>query len=80
MQNEIEFRPNFVLTIRIVQVIFIFSLASYKDMLGGEYQYPDWSINVGWVLTGSSVICIPVYIVYKLCITPGKFIHVSTQY
>ncbi|XP_077290278.1 serotonin transporter [Arctopsyche grandis] len=55
--------------------IFIFSLLSYKDMLGGEYEYPDWSITVGWVLTASSVICIPLYIVYKFCITPGSIVH-----
>lgn len=46
-------------------------------MIAGEYTYPDWSINLGWVLTASSISCIPAYIIYLLCITPGPFLHVS---
>ncbi|XP_065160675.1 sodium-dependent serotonin transporter [Atheta coriaria] len=52
-------------------VIFIFCLLGHEEMLGTEYNYPDWSINVGWALTASSTLCIPVYIVYKFLITPG---------
>ncbi|XP_055317230.1 sodium-dependent serotonin transporter [Sitodiplosis mosellana] len=52
-------------------VIFIFSLLGYEDMLGEEYEYPDWSIALGWALTLSSILCIPTYIIYKILITPG---------
>nr|XP_014102037.1 sodium-dependent serotonin transporter [Bactrocera oleae]XP_036230703.1 sodium-dependent serotonin transporter [Bactrocera oleae] len=45
--------------------IFIFSILGYEEMLGEEYQYPEWSIKVGWAVTCSSVLCIPMYIVYK---------------
>ncbi|KAK7603556.1 hypothetical protein V9T40_003555 [Parthenolecanium corni] len=55
--------------------IFAFSILGYKDMIAGEYTYPDWSINLGWVLTASSISCIPAYIIYLLCITPGPFLH-----
>lgn len=57
--------PTFLL------VIFIFSLLGYEDMLGEEYIYPEWSIVVGWILTLSSILCIPIYIIYKILITPG---------
>jgi hypothetical protein len=57
-------------------VIFIFSLLGYEEMLQGEYTYPAWSIIVGWVLTASSLVCIPLYIVYKLIVTPGNIIQV----
>lgn len=45
-------------------------------MLGEEYKYPEWSTYLGWVLTMSSILCIPVYIIYKFLITPGGFRHV----
>ncbi|XP_033254385.1 sodium-dependent serotonin transporter-like [Drosophila miranda] len=53
--------PVFLLT------IFIFSILGYKEMLGEEYYYPDWSYKVGWAVTCSSVLCIPMYIIYKFC-------------
>lgn len=59
------------------QLIFVFSLLGYEDMMAGEYIYPEWSINVGWALTASSILCIPGYILYLFCITPGPFLHVS---
>lgn len=45
-------------------------------MLGEEYTYPDWSTAVGWILTMSSILCIPAYIIYKFIRTPGGVIHV----
>jgi solute carrier family 6 serotonin transporter-like protein 4 len=62
----------------LLQVIFIFSLLGYEEMLQGEYTYPAWTIMVGWMLTASSLICIPLYIVYKLIITPGNIMQVHT--
>ncbi|PNF22061.1 Sodium-dependent serotonin transporter [Cryptotermes secundus] len=60
-------------------VIFIFSLLGYEEMLQGEYTYPAWTIMVGWALTASSLLCIPLYIVYKLIITPGNIIQVYSM-
>lgn len=47
------------------QTIFIFSILGYKEMLGEEFYYPPWSIQVGWAVTCSSVLCIPMYMIYK---------------
>lgn len=58
-------------------VLFVFSVLAHEEMLGGEYEYPSWSITVGWVMTGTTVSCIPLYIIYKLIITPGSFMTVS---
>lgn len=57
-------------------VIFIFSLLGYEEMLGEEYEYPEWSIALGWTLTLSSILCIPIYIIYKILITPGSIQYV----
>jgi len=31
-----------------------------------EFTYPEWSIVLGWSSCGASMICIPLYIGYKL--------------
>jgi solute carrier family 6 serotonin transporter-like protein 4 len=48
----------------------------YEEMLQGEYNYPAWTIMVGWILTASSLLCIPLYIVYKFTVTPGNIVQV----
>ncbi|XP_050519319.1 sodium-dependent serotonin transporter [Diabrotica virgifera virgifera] len=58
-----------------ILIIFIFSLLSHEEMLGTEYHYPDWSLQVGYILTASSILCIPCYIIYKFAITPGNLIQ-----
>lgn len=55
--------------------ICVFSFLGYKDMLGEEYKYPEWSTSVGWALTLSSIICIPLYIIYKFCISTGGVVE-----
>lgn len=60
----------------LLQIIFVFSLLEYDKMLGEEYTYPEWSTAVGWILTMSSILCIPTFIIYKFLRTPGGFKHV----
>uniref|UniRef100_A0A182YTH0 Uncharacterized protein n=1 Tax=Anopheles stephensi TaxID=30069 RepID=A0A182YTH0_ANOST len=50
----------------------IFSLLGYEEMLGEEYEYPEWSVAAGWALTLSSVLCIPTYMIYKFLRSPGN--------
>ncbi|XP_035898743.1 sodium-dependent serotonin transporter [Anopheles stephensi] len=52
--------------------ILIFSLLGYEEMLGEEYEYPEWSVAAGWALTLSSVLCIPTYMIYKFLRSPGN--------
>ncbi|XP_070495246.1 sodium-dependent serotonin transporter [Chironomus tepperi] len=54
-------------------VILIFSIINSGNMLGDEYDYPDWAFPLGWVLTLSSVICIPLYMIYKFDKSRGSF-------
>lgn len=62
----------------VFQLIFVFSILGYKDMMaGGTYVYPDWSINMGWLMTASSIMCVPAYFFYKLCKASGTFTKVS---
>ncbi|KFQ27772.1 Sodium-dependent serotonin transporter, partial [Merops nubicus] len=36
-----------------------------------DYRYPYWTTVVGYCIGTSSIICIPIYMVYRLIITPG---------
>lgn len=60
-----------------MQVIFVCSLLSHEQMLGTEYSYPEWSIEIGYALTASSIMCIPLYICYKFIVTPGSIVQVN---
>ncbi|XP_042899384.1 sodium-dependent serotonin transporter [Parasteatoda tepidariorum] len=57
--------PIFILS------IYICAMVKYKDLTIRDYEYPKWSIGVGWCLTASSLLCIPGYIIYFFLSTPG---------
>ena len=45
-----------------------FEMPTYGD----DYEYPVWAQYSGISLAVSSMVCVPVYFVYKLCISPGN--------
>ncbi|KAL9966639.1 hypothetical protein ACROYT_G024747 [Oculina patagonica] len=53
--------------------IFIFSLVSYSPLEYGDYEYPDWGHGIGWIMALSSILFIPILMIYKLATTPGSF-------
>lgn len=61
------------------QCILVFSLLGYEAMLEGEYEYPEWSVAAGWILTLSSVLCIPLYAIYKFMASHGDCKDVSIE-
>ncbi|XP_066559177.1 sodium- and chloride-dependent GABA transporter 2 isoform X2 [Amia ocellicauda] len=51
---------------------FIYSLVRYSPLkYNNTYVYPGWVYVLGWCLTLSSAVCVPVWMVYKLSQTPG---------
>ena len=53
--------------------ILSFSFITYKPIkYNNVYEYPWWGIAFGWFLALSSMIAIPVYMVYAFIVTPGK--------
>ncbi|WAR03545.1 SC6A4-like protein [Mya arenaria] len=52
-------------------ILFILSLYIAPTPRYGEYEYPTWSIVVGWLIVCSSLVLVPAYAVYKFLITPG---------
>ncbi|OCT85787.1 sodium- and chloride-dependent taurine transporter [Xenopus laevis] len=55
---------------------FIFSLAKYAPLTYNKYYvYPDWAIGLGWVLALSSMICIPLVMVFRIARSEGSLIE-----
>ncbi|XP_023647186.1 sodium- and chloride-dependent GABA transporter 2 [Paramormyrops kingsleyae] len=52
---------------------FAFSLIKYTPLkYNNEYVYPWWGYALGWLLALSSMVCIPLWVAYKLCTTKGS--------
>uniref|UniRef100_A0AAX7U6M3 Solute carrier family 6 member 13 n=1 Tax=Astatotilapia calliptera TaxID=8154 RepID=A0AAX7U6M3_ASTCA len=51
---------------------FAFSLIKYTPLkYNNEYVYPWWGYVIGWLLALSSMVCIPLWMVYKISTTQG---------
>uniref|UniRef100_A0A3B3UEK0 Transporter n=1 Tax=Poecilia latipinna TaxID=48699 RepID=A0A3B3UEK0_9TELE len=51
---------------------FAFSLIKYTPLkYNNVYVYPWWGYFIGWLLALSSMVCIPLWMVYKLSTTQG---------
>ncbi|KAJ8395072.1 hypothetical protein AAFF_G00035280 [Aldrovandia affinis] len=54
--------------------IFIFHLLNYKPLTyNNEYVYPWWGEVIGWCMALSSMLCIPVSVIYRLFRAKGTF-------
>ncbi|XP_042347246.1 sodium- and chloride-dependent creatine transporter 1-like [Plectropomus leopardus] len=54
--------------------IFLFHLVNYKPLnYNNVYVYPWWGEVIGWCLALSSMLCIPVSLLYKLFRAKGTF-------
>ncbi|XP_037098872.1 sodium- and chloride-dependent GABA transporter 2 isoform X2 [Syngnathus acus] len=53
---------------------FAFSLIKYTPLkYNNEYVYPWWGYVIGWLLALSSMVCIPLWMAYKIITTQGTF-------
>ncbi|XP_029018869.1 sodium- and chloride-dependent GABA transporter 2-like isoform X2 [Betta splendens] len=58
---------------------FAFSLIKYTPLkYNNEYVYPWWGYVIGWLLALSSMVCIPLWMVYKISTTQGTLREVKT--
>ncbi|XP_078599396.1 sodium-dependent serotonin transporter-like [Branchiostoma floridae x Branchiostoma japonicum] len=55
----------------ILAITIVLGLVYYESPVYGDYVYPGWAVGVGWGITGSSLVCIPLYAMYKFIMTPG---------
>ncbi|TNM86447.1 hypothetical protein fugu_006677 [Takifugu bimaculatus] len=67
----------------VTQGIFLFHLVNYKPLTyNNVYVYPWWGEVIGWCLALSSMLCIPVSVLYKLVRAKGtireRWAHLTT--
>uniref|UniRef100_A0A6Q2XRH2 Transporter n=1 Tax=Esox lucius TaxID=8010 RepID=A0A6Q2XRH2_ESOLU len=87
IEDMIGYRPNpwmkwswSVITPFLCVGCFVFSLVKYKPLTYNKvYEYPDWSIGVGWTLALASMICIPMVVVIKIIQSDGPLIEVCNK-
>ncbi|CAG2225028.1 SERT [Mytilus edulis] len=80
IQSMLGFQPGifwkicwaFICPICLI-VLFILSIYYYDGIELNGYVYPQWSLAIGWTISSISLICIPIYIIYLLIVTPGTF-------
>lgn len=53
------------------QFILVFTVIQYRPISYNEYVYSTWAISIGFLMALSSVICIPIYAIYKVCRSEG---------
>lgn len=46
-------------------------MIQYQPISYNDYVYPTWAISIGFLMALSSVICIPIYAIYKVCRSEG---------
>lgn len=62
------------LTPCVCMAIFVFHLANYKPLTYNKvYVYPWWGEMIGWLMALSSMLCIPISVIYKLLTAKGSF-------
>uniref|UniRef100_A0A8C2I7J8 Transporter n=1 Tax=Cyprinus carpio TaxID=7962 RepID=A0A8C2I7J8_CYPCA len=58
----------------------VVSFATFNPPKYGSYYFPAWATMLGWCLSISSMIMVPLYAFYKFCSLPGSFCDVSISY
>ncbi|XP_064626053.1 sodium- and chloride-dependent glycine transporter 1-like isoform X2 [Lineus longissimus] len=64
-----------VLTPGIILFVLLFSWIDYSPAKYGDYVFPEWANILGWMMSLSVVIFIPIYAIYSLCTVSGTFLE-----
>uniref|UniRef100_A0A4W6CV13 Transporter n=1 Tax=Lates calcarifer TaxID=8187 RepID=A0A4W6CV13_LATCA len=64
----------------IISFILIFTVIQYKPITYNDYVYPGWSLAIGFAMALSSVVCIPIYALYKISRSPGATFRERLKY
>ncbi|XP_073682083.1 sodium- and chloride-dependent GABA transporter 3 [Garra rufa] len=81
IEDMIGYKPIFFIkwcwkyfTPGICSGIFLFFLIKYKPLkYNNVYTYPDWGYGIGWMMAMSSMVCIPLGILFQIWKTEGTF-------
>lgn len=62
---------------RRLQFIFVTTILFNTQVTYNGMAYPQWLIRIGWASCLASIVCIPIYIVYKLSRMSGSLKKVN---
>lgn len=63
-----------------VKFLLVFNWIEYQPSQYGDYVYPMWADVIGWLMSFSVVVWIPVYAIYRLCKEhDGTVLNVSSN-
>ncbi|XP_056913019.1 sodium- and chloride-dependent betaine transporter-like [Takifugu flavidus] len=55
-------------------ISYVLYLSDYRDLkINDWYVYPNWAYVLGWMMTFSSAIPVPLWVIIHLCSTTGSF-------
>lgn len=65
-----------------MQGVFTFNVVMWSPPKYVDYEFPGWTHFVGWLMALSSMMCIPVYAIYKFITSPhpGTWKEVSVVF
>uniref|UniRef100_A0A8C3A535 Transporter n=1 Tax=Cyclopterus lumpus TaxID=8103 RepID=A0A8C3A535_CYCLU len=75
-------RPSVFFKLCWKYIIPLLSLVSQKwlnTFINDWYTYPDWAYALGWAMTLSSVLMVPLWAAGQMCVTAGTFRQVSAH-
>ncbi|XP_064417734.1 sodium- and chloride-dependent GABA transporter 2 isoform X2 [Latimeria chalumnae] len=80
IEDMIGYRPGPMIkycwlfaTPAVCSATFLFSIIKYTPLKYNiKYVYPWWGDGIGWVLALSSMVCIPLWVIYKICTSKGS--------
>ena len=55
-------------------MILVFSWINYEGSTYDDYIFPDWANVLGWCITFSSVVCVPIVAIWKICHEEGSLV------
>lgn len=56
----------------ICMATFLYVLIDWQPTTYDNYVYPVWGETIGIMMAASSILCIPVYFIFSLLVTPGS--------
>jgi len=62
-----------------LQFMIVMSFVFSSNLEYENYRFPDWSTVLGWMISASSMACIPTYAAYRYMKQPGTLREVRFQ-